>query len=80
MLYSIGCKLSDRQPEDYRIRDAIDRQKAEVFNYFKHLDKSVLINSFHLPLTNTKIINQYRLTYTPCGDLNSLPFYVTEIR
>ena len=35
MLYSIGCKLSDRQPEDYRIRDAIDRQKAEVFKFYQ---------------------------------------------
>ena len=44
MLYSIGCKLSDHQPEDYRTRDAIDRQKAEVFNNFKHFNKSVFID------------------------------------
>ena len=58
MLYSIGCKLSDHQPKDYRIRDAIDKQKAEILNYFKHLVKSVIVSFFDLPLTNTKIINQ----------------------
>ena len=65
MLYSTGCKLSDCQPEDYRIRDAIDRQKAEVLNYFKHFNKSVLLDFFYLSISNTKIISQYRLTYTP---------------
>ena len=30
--------------------------------------------------TNTKIIIQYRLTYTPCSDLNSVPLYEIEIR
>ena len=78
MLYSIGCKLSDHQPEDYRTRDAIDRQKAEVFNNFKHFNKSVIVCFFDLPSTNTKIISQYRITYTPHSDLNSVPLYETE--
>ena len=39
--------------------------KLLFFNFSKHLDKSVFINSFHLPLTNTKIISQYRSPYTP---------------
>ena len=29
-----------------------------------------LFKPFHLLLTNTKIINQYRITYTLCGGLN----------
>ena len=45
----------------------------------KHLDKSVLMHLFKFPFTNTKIIIQYRLTYTLCSGLNSLQFYVTEI-
>jgi hypothetical protein len=46
----------------------------------KHLDKSVLMHLFKFPFTNTKIIIQYRLTYTPCSDLNSVPLYEIEIR
>ena len=48
--------------------------------YFKHLVKSVFLNSFHLPSTNTKLIDQYRLTYTLCSGLNSLPLYEIERR
>ena len=39
----------------------------------KHLDKSVLMHLFKFPFTNTKIIIQYRLTYT------SLVVSITEI-
>ena len=46
----------------------------------KHLDKSVLMHLFKFPFTNTKIIIQYRLTYTPYSDLNSVPLYEIEIR
>ena len=31
----------------------------------KHFDKSVLFKPFYLQLANAKLINQYRLTYTP---------------
>ena len=44
----------------------------------KHLDKSVLMHLFKFPFTNTKIINQYRITYTLCGDLNSVSLYESE--
>ena len=54
--------------------------KTDGYYTPKHLDKSVLFKSFHLLLTNTKIINQYRLTYTLCGGLNRLQVYVTEIK
>ena len=46
----------------------------------KHFDKSVLFKPFYLQLANAKLINQYRLTYTPCSDLNSIPLYEIEIR
>ena len=46
----------------------------------KHFDKSVLFKPFYLQLANAKLINQYRLTYTPCSDLNSVPLYGIEIR
>ena len=46
----------------------------------KHFDKSVLFKPFYLQLANAKLINQYRLTYTPCSDLNRLQFYETKIR
>ena len=46
----------------------------------KHLDKSVLFKPFHIQLTNAKIINQYRITYTLCSDLNSVPLYESERR
>ena len=45
----------------------------------KHLDKSVLMHLFKFPFTNTKIIIQYRLTYTPCSDLNSVPLYDVNV-
>ena len=44
----------------------------------KHLDKSVLMHLFKFLFTNTKIIIQYRLTYTPCSDLNSVLSHTTE--
>ena len=37
-----------------------------------------LFKPFHLLLTNTKIINQYRLTYILCSELNSVPLYESE--
>ena len=61
----IGCKLG------------FSRQNTSFYT-FKYLDKSVLLDSFNLPLTNTKIINQYRLTYTLCSDLNSVSLYESE--
>ena len=54
--------------------------KLLFFNFSKHLDKSVLISFFDLPFTNTKIISQYRLTYTLCSGLNSVPLHETVIR
>ena len=36
--------------------------------------------SLNCLLMNLKIISQYRLTYTLCSGLNSLQFYVIEIR
>ena len=50
------------------------------FKFLKHLDKSVLFDFFHFPFMNTKIINSYRLTYTLCSGLNSVPLYEIEIR
>ena len=81
MLYCIGCRLSDREPESKKTWDIIDVsefQKLKVFCFLKHIDKSVLISFFDLPFTNTKIISQYRLTYTPHSGLNSLPLYEIE--
>ena len=40
----------------------------------KHLEKSVFVSFFHLPSMNTKIINQYRLTYTLCSGLNHVNY------
>ncbi len=40
----------------------------------KHLDKSVIFKPFHLLSTNTKIINQYRITYTLCSGLNHVNY------
>ena len=65
---SIDCKIVDFQTE------------GNVIMLHKHLDKSVLMYLFKFPFTNTKIIIQYRLTYTPCSDLNSVPLYEIEIR
>ena len=75
MLYCIGCRLSDREPESKKTWDIIDVsefQKLKVFCFLKHIDKSVFINSFHLPLTNTKIINQYRSPYTPLSNFHHI--------
>ena len=71
MLYCIGCRLSDREPESKKTWDIIDVsefQKLKVFCFLKHIDKSVLLDSFNLPLTNTKIINQYRSPYIPLSN------------
>ena len=54
--------------------------EGNVIMLHKHLDKSVLFKPFYLQLANAKLINQYRLTYTPCSDLNSVPLYEIEIR
>ncbi len=60
MLYCIGCRLSDREPESKKTWDIIDVsefQKLKVFCFLKHINKSVFLNFFYLTLTNTKIIN-----------------------
>ena len=52
------------------------------FNNFSSSNYSLnrcLFKPFHLLLTNTKIINQYRLTYTLCSDLNSVLTYTCNI-
>ena len=81
MLYCIGCKLSDGEPESKKTWDIIDVsefEKLKVFYFLKHFDKSVIVSFFDLSLTNTEIISQYRLTYTPHSGLNSLPLYEIE--
>ena len=40
----------------------------------KHLDKSVLMHLFKFPFTNTKIVNQYHITYTLYSDLNHVNY------
>ena len=65
---SSDCKIGNFQTE------------GNVIMLRKHLDKSVLFKPFHIQLTNTKIINQYRITYTLCSDLNSVPLYESERR
>ena len=55
-----------------------ENSKLLFLNFFIQLNKSVLISFFDLPFTNTKIISQYRLTYTPHSGLNSLPLYEIE--
>ena len=65
---SIDCKIGNFQTED------------NVIMLRKHIDKSVLMHLFKFPFTNTKIINQYRITYTFCSDLNSVPLYESERR
>ena len=62
----LGCKL------------VFSRQKISVYYTLKHPNKSVFVSFFHLPSMNTKIINQYRLTYTLCSDLNSVSLYESE--
>ena len=77
MLYCIGCRLSDREPESKKTWDIIDVsefQKLKVFCFLKHIDKSVLFKPFHLLLTNTKSINQYRITYTLYSGLNHVNY------
>ena len=59
---SIDCKIGDFQTE------------SNVIMLHKHLNKSVIFNPFHLLSTNTKIINQYRLTYTLYSDLNHVNY------
>ena len=63
----VGCKL------------VFSRQKTSVYT-LSHLNKSVIVSFFDLSLTNTEIISQYRLTYTPHSGLNSLPLYEIERR
>ena len=63
---SIGCKTGNFQTE------------GNVIMLHKHFDKSVLFKPFYLQLANAKLINQYRLTYTPHSGLNSLPLYEIE--
>ena len=58
---SIDCKIGNFQTE------------GNVIMLHKYLAKSVLRLFFYLLLINTKIINQYRITYTLCSDLNSVP-------
>ena len=64
-----GFKLGFSQTEDI----------YEIRMYFKHLIKSVFMSLFNLPLTNTKLISQYPITYTLYSDFDRLQFYVTEI-
>ena len=79
MLYCVDYKLRDWKPEGKKVWDIIKiPENRSVFYFLKHLDKLVLISFFDLPFTNTKIISQYRLTYTPHSGLNSLPLYEIE--
>ena len=55
-------------------------KNISVYYTPKHPNKSVLMYLFKFPFTNTKIINQYRITYTFYSDLNSVPLYEIEIR
>ena len=48
--------------------------QTDVYYISKHLAKSVLQKSFYLLLINTKIINQYRLTYTMYRGLNDVNY------
>ena len=59
---SIDCKIVDFQTE------------GNVIMLHKHSNKLVLQKSCYLLLINTKIINQYRITYTPCSGLNHLNY------
>ena len=45
-----------------------------IFITFEHLNRSVLFKLFYLLLKNTKIINQYRITYTLCSGLNHVNY------
>ena len=59
---SIDCKIGDFYTE------------GNVIMCYKHLDKSVLMHLFKFPFTNTKIIIQYRLTYTMYSGLNDINY------
>ena len=59
---SIDCKIGDFQTE------------SNVIMLHKHLDKSVPMHLFKFPFTNTKIINQYRITYTLYSGLNHVNY------
>lgn len=51
MLYCIGCKLSDGEPESKKTWDIIDVsefEKLKVFYFLKHFDKSVLLDSINV--------------------------------
>ena len=48
--------------------------QTDVYYILKQLAKSVLQKLFYLLLINTKIINQYRITYTPCSGLNHVNY------
>ena len=48
--------------------------QTDVYYIPKHLAKSVLQKSFYLLLINTKIINQYRTTYTLYIGLNHVNY------
>ena len=62
------------------LQDALKAEDIyEIRMYFKHLIKSVFMSLFNLPLTNTKLISQYPITYTLYSDFDRLQFYVTEI-
>ena len=41
-------------------------------------DLALSLIHIYLPSTNSKLISQYRLTYTLCSDLNSVPLYESE--
>ena len=59
---SSDCKIGNFQTE------------GNVIMLHKHSNKSVLQKSCYLLLINTKIINQYRITYTPCSGLNHVNY------
>ncbi len=65
---SSDCKIGNFQTE------------GNVIMLLKHSNKSVFESFFYLPSTNTKLISQYSLTYTLCGDLNSVSLYESERR
>ena len=48
--------------------------QTDVYYTLKHLNKSVLQKVFYLLLINTKIINQYRTTYTLYIGLNHVNY------
>ena len=48
--------------------------QTDVYYTLKHLNKSVLQKVFYLLLINTKIISQYRITYTLCSGLNHVNY------